>query len=138
MKRVHLIFGILLFVVFLITGQFMRTDFPDKDSIDQMHRVLMRSRHIYILFSAFIHIVLGIYLDMRPGTVPRSLQYMGSVLLLLASALLVWAFVSETYIYAEFSEISRYGIYASLVGVFFHLASGLSFREGETRPPSQD
>lgn len=138
MKRVHLIFGILLFIVFLITGQFMRADFPDKDSIDQMHRVLMRSRHIYILFSAFIHIVLGIYLEMRPGTVHRSLQYLGSGFLLLASVLLVWAFVSETYIYAEFSEISRYGIYASLAGVIFHLAGRLSFRDGETRPPSEN
>lgn len=45
MARVHLIFGLLLFVVFLITGQYMRADFPDKDAIDQTLRLLMRSRH---------------------------------------------------------------------------------------------
>src|SRR5262249_11930247 len=59
MKRIHLIFGLLLFVVFVITGRYMRLDFPDKDVISPDLRVLMRSRHIYILFSALIHLTLG-------------------------------------------------------------------------------
>lgn len=42
-------FGILLFIVFTVTGKYMRVDFPDKDAIDQFLRILMRSRHIYIL-----------------------------------------------------------------------------------------
>ena len=36
MRYVHLIFGILMFVVFTITGRYMRADFPDKDAINKM------------------------------------------------------------------------------------------------------
>ena len=128
MSRVHLIFGLLLFVVFLITGQYMRADFPDKDAIDQTLRILMRSRHIYILFSALIHIGLGAYFIPRMATWRRSLQYAGSALLLLSSGLLVSAFVHETYTLVAFSDLSRFGIYTSLAGIAFHLISALGER----------
>ena len=123
MSYAHLIFGIILFVVFLITGRFMRMDFPDKDIIPQELRLLMRSRHIYILFSSLIHILLGLYLQMHENVWRKYLQIFGSALLFSASALLVWAFVFETYTAKHFSDISRYGLYASLAGTIFHLLS---------------
>ena len=129
MSRVHLIFGLLLFVVFLITGQYMRADFPDKDAIDQSLRLLMRSRHIYILFSALIHIGLGIYLVSRAAGWRRSVQYTGSLLLLLSSVLLVSAFIRETYTLAAFSDLSRFGIYTSLAGIILHLISSVADRQ---------
>ena len=125
MSRVHLIFGLLLFVVFLVTGQYMRADFPDKDAIDQTLRILMRSRHIYILFSALIHIGLGLYFMARGATWRRALQYTGSALMLLSSILLVSAFVHETYTLAAFSDLSRFGIYTSLAGVGLHLIAAV-------------
>jgi hypothetical protein len=129
MSRVHLIFGLLLFVVFLITGQYMRADFPDKDAIDQTLRVLMRSRHIYILFSALIHIGLGVYFIPRAFAWRRNVQYAGSALLLLSSVLLVSAFIRETYTLAAYSDLSRFGIYTSLAGVAFHLIAALGERQ---------
>lgn len=123
MSYAHLIFGVVLFVVFLITGRFMRMDFPDKDIIPQELRLLMRSRHIYILFSSLIHILLGLYLRMHEKFWRKSLQIFGSILLFSASALLVWAFIFETYTVKHFSDISRYGLYASLAGTIFHLLS---------------
>jgi hypothetical protein len=122
---IHLVIGITVFVIFLITGRFMRVDFPDKDIITQDLRLLMRSRHIYILFSALIHITLGIYQQMRVQTWQRVLQYSGSFLLVLSSSLFVWAFIVETYQTQHFTDLSRYGIYASLAGVFFHLIGGV-------------
>lgn len=121
MSYAHLIFGIILFVVFLVTGKFMRVDFPDKDIIPQDLRLLMRSRHIYILFSSLIHILLGLYLQMHQKFWRKSLQIFGSVLLFAASLLLIWAFIFETYTTKQFSDISRYGLYASLAGTIFHL-----------------
>lgn len=126
MARLHLIFGLLLFVVFLVTGQYMRADFPDKDAIDQSLRILMRSRHIYILFSAFIHIGIGIYLVPRIRVWRKAIQYSGSAFLIGSSLLLVVAFVQETYSYAAFSELSRFGIYTSLAGVSLHLIAAVS------------
>jgi hypothetical protein len=129
MSYFHLIFGILLFIVFTITGRFMRADFPDKQEIDQAFRMLMRSRHIYILFSALIHLSLGIYLQMRPLIWQRAIQITGSTVLTASSILLVWAFVVETYYTHGFTTISRYGIYSSLAGIVLHLIGGFGGRK---------
>src|SRR5688572_3530444 len=125
MSWFHFTFGVIFFVVFVTTGQFMRADFPDKDTIPQDLRLLMRSRHIYILFSALIHLSLGVYLQMRPQTWRRALQYSGSLLLTVSSAVLLWAFIVETYQLTHFSDLSRNGIYTSLAGVLLHVIGGL-------------
>lgn len=126
MPWIHLIFGIVLFAVFLITGQYMRADFPDKEAISQDLRQLMTSRHIYILFSALIHLALGIYLQMRPQAWRKIVQFTGSGVLVLSSVFLIWAFIVETYDLQHFSDLSRNGIYLSLAGVILHWIGGIA------------
>lgn len=46
----HLIIGIILFAVFAVTGRYMRTDFPDKEAIDQSLRLLMRSGRFVVYY----------------------------------------------------------------------------------------
>lgn len=121
MSYVHLIFGLILLLLFLVSGRLMRLDFPDKDAIPAEFRILMRSRHIYILFASLIHILLGLYFQPYRDKVRKSLQMFGSSLLILGGVLLIWAFVYETYFVRQFSEISRYGIYSTLAGTVFHL-----------------
>ena len=121
MKWFHLIFGLALFFVFTQTGSWMRADFPDKDLIPQDFRLLMRSRHIYILFAALINVVLGVYLQFRPQIVLKMLQIAGSLVLVFGSGLLVYAWYVETYGLQHFSELSRWGIYLSAAGVGIHL-----------------
>lgn len=99
----------------------MRADFPDKDAIPQEFRLLMRSRHIYILFAALINIVLGIYLQLRPQTVLKILQFIGSVVIVFGSVLLVYAWYVETYGLQHYSDLSRNGIYITAAGVGLHL-----------------
>lgn len=125
MAYLHLIFGILLFIAFAVTGKFMRWDFPDKEIIPQDLRILMRSRHIYILFSSLIHLLLGVYLQISTKTWQKSLQIFGSTLLIVASGLLIWGFIYDTYYTKTFSDVARFGIYLSLGGVAFHLIGGL-------------
>ncbi len=105
----------------------MRVDFPDKELIPQDLRLLMRSRHIYILLSSLIHICLGVYLQMRPNW-RKFVQIFGSVLLFAGSILFVWAFVYETYTTKMFSEVSRYALYATLGGTVFHLFGGFRLK----------
>ena len=121
MKWFHLIFGIAVFIVFTQTGSLMRADFPDKDAIPQDLRLLMRSRHIYILFAALIHIVLGVYLQLRQEIVLRVLQLLGSIVITIGSILLVYAWYVETYEFQHFSDLSRNGIYLTALGVGLHL-----------------
>ena len=124
----HLIFGLVMFVVFVTTGKFMRVDFPNKDAIPQELRILMRSRHIYILFSALIHLSIATYYQVRTQTAAKILQYAGSFFLTAASVLLVWAFIWETYTVQHFSDLSRNGIYFSLAGVVLHLLTRIERR----------
>jgi hypothetical protein len=135
MKRVHLIIGLLVFVAFVVTGRYMRLDFPDKDAISPELRILMRSRHIYILFSALIHLGLGIYIQIRGPLAQRVLQYAGSLVLILSSVLLIRAFVVETYSLQHFSNISRYGIYTALAGIGLHLLGGIQWQK-QNPPPA--
>jgi len=125
MSYFHLIFGFLLFWAFTVTGQYMRSDFPDKGEFDQAFRILMRSRHIYILLSSLMHLALGVYMRLRPHPLQKVLQISGSALLTAASLLLLYAFVVETYELHGFSSFSRYGLYLSLAGVGLHLFGGL-------------
>jgi hypothetical protein len=121
MKWFHLVFGLALFFVFTQTGSWMRADFPDKDLIPQDFRLLMRSRHIYILFAALINVVLGVYLQFRPQTVLKLVQIAGSLVLVIGSGLLVYAWYVETYGLQHFSNLSRWGIYLTAAGVGMHL-----------------
>lgn len=130
MRWFHLFFGPLLFVIFLITGQYMRADFPDKEAIGQDLRLLMRSRHIYILFNALIHIALGLYLQIRPQLWRKVFQFAGSAALTAAAIFLVLAWRTETYDLQHFSDLSREGIYLSLAGVVLHLIGGLRREQG--------
>lgn len=103
----------------------MRADFPDKDAIPQEMRLLMRSRHIYILFSALIHLALGVYLQIRPQIWRKLLQFGGSGAIAISSAVLLWAWYAETNTFRHFSDISRFGIYLSLTGIGLHLIGGV-------------
>ncbi len=125
MKWFHLAVGILLFVVFCVTGRMMRLDFPEKEMMSQDLRILMRSRHIYILFNSLIFLVLGVYFRSSQRLWQRVFQIVGSLTLLLAAAHLVWGWYLESYETAHFTDVSRWGIYLSLAGVGFHLIGGL-------------
>ncbi len=138
MKWAHLIFGFAVFAAFTITGSYMRADFPDKDAIPQELRLLMRSRHIYILFSALIHLALGTYLSLRLDRWRRVLQYVGSGLLFMSSGLLLRAFILETYQYGQFFDLSRFGIYASLAGVAVHWIASISPGSSDGRLSPRD
>ena len=128
MSYLHLFFGIVVFIVFLVTGKFMRVDFPDKEIIPQEFRLLMRSRHIYILLSGLLHILLGLYLQIQPQVWRKSVQIFGSLLLFAGTVTLVWAFVYETYTTKTFSEASRSGLYTTLAGTIFHLLGGFRIK----------
>ncbi len=124
MKYLHLSIGVILFIVFTVTGRFMRWDFPDKEIIPPELRLLMRSRHIYILFSALLHLLLGVYLQISAKIWRKTFQIIGSNLLILASGLLISGFIYDTYYVKTFSDVARFGIYLSLAGVGFHLIGG--------------
>ena len=110
--------------MFLVTGIIMRVYFPDKEAISVDLRLLMRSRHIYILFNSVAHLLIGIYGASAEAGWRRMLQNAGSVLLILASALAVTAFFTEVFDFREFSVLSALGVQATFVGALLHVLGG--------------
>jgi|GEM_PF-913399 len=137
MRWFYLAVGLLLFAAFCITGRYMRLDFPDKDAISPELRILMRSRHIYMLFNSLIWLALGTHLrrDTQPPVL--ALQRAGAFLLVISAGCLMYAWYAESYLIGHVSDISRWGVYTSLAGVGFHLIGGL-LRARDDEPGSTE
>ena len=52
MRLLHLIFGVFIVVVFLLTGQYMHVYLNHMVGVPDGLRLLYRTRHIFILFSS--------------------------------------------------------------------------------------
>lgn len=128
MRILHFVFAVVMLIAFAVTGHFMRHDFPDKGAISPELRILMRSRHIYILLSALIHLALGVYLTIDDKKWRGFFQITGSVILAGGSVMFVYAFWRESYVVGSFSDHSRFAIYATLAGSALHLIGGLRLR----------
>lgn len=128
MRLFHLIFGALLFVVFVLTGQYMDIYHNHLEGVADGPRMLWRSRHIYILLAAMLNLGLGAYLTPRARPWRRLLQLAGSGLIVAASALLVAAFFYEPGMTGFHTPYSRQALYLILWGTFMHVFSGLGRR----------
>src|ERR1700751_353121 len=95
MRKLHLIAGLLGVLVFVLSGQVMRSHKPPVRSLKDGQRMMYVSRHIYILGSALVNLPLGIYLKLEGRGWRRKLQVAGSLLILTSLALLTLAFVDE-------------------------------------------
>jgi hypothetical protein len=126
MRRLHLTFGLLGVVVFVLTGQVMRHHAPPMRELTPDVRMMYVSRHIYLLGSALVNLTLGLYLWALPPGWSHTFQQIGSVLLLISPILLTVAFFQEpAYGLAGRSWRSSFAIYALLAGASFHALSFL-------------
>jgi len=126
MKRIHFVFGLVLVLVFLLTGQYM--EYVHNRTLPDGVRVLYRSRHIYLLFNALINIALGLYVQYAPSGWRRSLEIIGSVLIIVAPAFLLAGFFYEPSRGANQTIIAPYGIFATAIGILLHLVSAIRKR----------
>ena len=121
MKRIHFVLGLLLVFIFLLTGQYM--EYVHNRALPDGVRVLYRSRHIYLLLNALINVTLGLYVQYAAAGWRRSLQLIGSVLIMIAPAFLLVGFFYEPPRGADQTIIAPYGIFATAIGVLLHLVS---------------
>ena len=124
MKRFHFIFGLLMFVAFLLTGQYMDKFHHHLDGVEIGVRLLYRTRHIFILLASLIHLVLGLYHQTRAGQWQRRTQRAGSAALAGGALLLVYAFFSEAQARDLHTPYSHWAMYLLLLGIVLHVASG--------------
>jgi hypothetical protein len=132
MKRFHLIAGVVLFIAFLLTGQYMDRVHAHLEFMPDGPRMIYRSRHIYILFSSMINLGLGSYFQYRSRPVQRALQLIGSLLITVAAGLLIGGFFYEPGLTGLNVPVSRMGIYITGVGILLHAFSAIGTNSTES------
>jgi hypothetical protein len=129
MKRFHLIFGLVVVVVFLLTGQYMDRRLYHLMYLTDGPRMLYRTRHIFILMSGLLHLGIGSYFSYRHGTVRRALQIVGSIFITAAPVLFTVAFFYEPPLDQDlYAPLSLVGMILIAVGTLLHLFSGIGRR----------
>lgn len=123
MRRVHLAVGLLGFVVFVSTGAYMRTMSPGIEEVDTQVRLLLRSRHVYLLFTALLNGVMGAYYRPAPPGWRTAVQRIGSGLLLAAVPMMLVAFAVEPWGPLEALQIGPPVVIGSAVGVACQLVA---------------
>lgn len=125
-RRTHLIVGLAGVAAFLGTGLYMDRVHGHLHGYDDTVRMLYRSTHIYLLLSASINVMTGLYLRPAESTSRRLLQGLGSVALLVGPPLFLAAFCVEPYLSDLARPWSRIAIYLTLAGVVLHLLSAVT------------
>ena len=85
--------------------------------------MLYRTRHIYILLSALLHLGIGCYFKYRSTNVRRTLQLLGSLLITIAPILFIIGFFREPQLTGLYAPLSKKGIILIAVGTLLHLLS---------------
>ena len=125
MKRFHLIFGLVLLVVFLLTGQYMDRFHEHLKFTPDGPRMLYRTRHIFILLSGLLHLGIGTYFSYRTQTWRRVMQYLGSALITIAPVLFTIGFFYEPHLQGLYAPLSKKGVIMIAVGALLHVVSGV-------------
>jgi len=125
LRKLHLTIGILTVVIFLITGQMMSHHQPPLRTLSDTERLMFRSRHLYILASGLVNLVLGLYLQTWVGW-RGAMQRFGSVLLISSPAFLILAFWHDPTVDLR-SHLwrSTLGLFALFGGCMLHLIAAL-------------
>ena len=124
-RRVHLTIGVAGVLVFLGTGVYMRTGY-DVEGLSDGPRLLLRSRHIYLLLASLVNLALGAYF--RPDeahTLRRRSQVLGSLLLWAAPPMLVAGFFRDAVGGNMQAPIVPLAIVATLTGTLLHAMASI-------------
>jgi len=129
MRRFHLIFGLTVLVVFLLTGQYMDRVHYHLMYMSDGPRMLYRTRHIFILMSGLLHVGIGTYFRYRLTGVRRALQISGSILITIAPVIFTIAFFYEPHLEELHTPLSLAGTITIAVGTLLHFFSGVGTRD---------
>lgn len=129
LKLVHLIIGGVTVITFLLTGLYMRKNFPEIYGDNQAMRMMFRGSHIYILLVGLLNIGLGSYLVFSSEVWKKALQFLGSILVLAATFLLIFAFFHEPFQGGILRPWTSLALAMLLAGVVEHFIGSLKNQE---------
>jgi hypothetical protein len=124
MKKVHLTVGVLLVIAFLLTGQYMDKFHNHLVNMPDGPRMLYRTRHIFILLTGLLNLVIAAYYTPRSKQWRRNFQLVGSALIFASGLLFITAFFYEPGLKDLHTPLSHLGVEAIIAGTVLHLLSG--------------
>jgi len=127
-RPVHLLVGVATVLVFLGTGLYMRSGFPELYEGNETIRYLFRANHVYLLFSGLVNILLGVYRQASETRWKSLLQSAGSWILVFSPALFLAAFVFEPPQASPMRPVTLLAVFLTFFGVVAHMIGGLSKR----------
>lgn len=143
MKKAHLFTGLITFILFIISGQYMFRILELQTWDFNVQRMMYRASHIYILWAGCLNIMLGCYLAFSNRKYIRYMQLTGSLAIIFSQAVLITAFCLEPTTRDVNRDLTRYGIALMLLGVSISFFSvmisklNLSKIEGRISPSNR-
>jgi len=126
-------FGMLVVIAFLLTGQYMDKYLNHMAGAPDGLRMLYRTRHIFILLSGLLNLGIAAYVTFHPHFWRRILQVIGSGLIIIASLLFIVAFFYEPKLTNLHTPLSHWGTYVIVAGTLLHLFSGTGLEKDSPR-----
>lgn len=124
LRKFHLITGLILLVIFPLTGAYLRARVPYLPAEGDRWRFSMRGNHIYILLFGLLHLLLGVYFRLGNRGWVKRLQTVSSALLIQSSAMVVAAFFFEPKDGLD-RPITLIAMVMALVGALLHAGVAL-------------
>ena len=94
-KTFHFIFGILTLFIFLLSGIYMKSNFPEIYAENESIRYQYRANHIYILLTGLINLMSGLYPWPIYNGWRKWISRSSSLLIIISPLLLIAAFFIE-------------------------------------------
>ncbi len=116
-KRIHFWAGVIGIIVFLLTGQYMFHALSILQGMEDGPRMLYRSAHIYFLLASIINLLIGVYLDPKSLPHTRWLQFIISLLILVAPVFILIGFFIEPSLQDLARPYSKPGLYALFLAI---------------------
>ena len=123
-RTIHLVVGVFVLAVFLLTGYHMRFHIHQVMEADERLRFSLRGNHIYILLLGLLNLGLGAYLQVSRTIWRAYLQLVGSLMILAATGLVIVAFFFENKAALE-RPFTLLTMILALTGTVLHTASRL-------------
>lgn len=124
LRLTNLSIGIIVVILFAITGQLMRYYYHNAEAAD-IERLYRRSRHLLLLLSGLMQGGIGIYIQSHQHKLSNTLQWLATALMTIGSLSLIYSFFFEIPQEIIKTPISRIGMYILLASVVLHLGSSL-------------
>jgi hypothetical protein len=120
LRKIHLWFGWLMVLAFVLTGQYMEHVIHSAMEADATYRFSIRANHVYLLLFGLAHLLIGAYFQPLASTNRARLQQVGSVALLLASLIALIGFFVEPKVGAD-RPVMLASMVTGVIGTGLHL-----------------